>query len=55
MYNLPEQWTDEEGNKNFLVTFLKDCGTVLIVYKTEIDENNISYSIDFYENLKKYF
>jgi hypothetical protein len=55
MYSIPEQWTDEENNKNILVSFLRDNGIVLVVYKTVIDENNEAYSLDFYDNLKKYF
>lgn len=51
---IPEFWFDENNNKNILVSYVCDCGNILIIYKT-ISEEDIFYSIDFYEHIEKYF
>lgn len=55
MLEVPAQWIDEEKNKNVLVNLIQDESVLLIVYKTYVNENDYSYSLDFYDNVKEHF
>ena len=55
MLEVPAQWLDEEKNKNVLVNLIQDESVLLIVYKTYTNENNYSYSLDFYDDIKSLF
>ena len=55
MLEVPAQWLDEEKNKNVLVNLIQDESVLLIVYKTYTNENDYSYSLDFYDDIKSLF
>jgi hypothetical protein len=55
MLEIKSEWLDEENCKNVFVNLINDNGIFLVVSKTYVNENSFSYSLDFYDNVKKYF